>query len=325
MGNKKQNKNGKKFRVVFGGGYRKSDVNAYIETMQAQFTGIEETLKGTINHQKEELETAKEASRQCEEAQERVQTLEATLASLQTELAECKQQLETETQTRIESEDAANAAKMGLFSAETERADLQTELEVMRARCEELDRENSVLRAELEVIRTNKEIAAAEEIVGTENTLPADYEELKQKAAQYDRMSLDVGAIMLRANSGAGDVLTRANNEAQQILQTAKFKAEAMLAGVNAELLAARARAQSEVGVLIGGMQEKMTNIQTSCHDDILSDMDDVRAALVEWKKTVDAKYTEIGKKLDNARGEMECAAKSEIKRATAPRILKTK
>jgi len=323
MGDKKQNKNGKKFRVVFGGGYRKSDVNAYIETMQAQFSGIEETLKGTINHQKEELETAKEASSQYEEALSRVQTLEETLACLQRELEECRQQLVTETQARIEAEDAANAAKAALSSVETERGELQTELEVMHARCEELDRENSVLRAELEVIRTNEEIAAAGEILCSENTLPADYEELKQKAAQYDRMSLDVGAIMLQANSGAEGVLNRANTEAQQILQSAKAKAEEMLAGVNAELLAARVRAQSEVGVLIGSMQQKMSNIQTSCHDEILSDMDDVRAALIEWKKTVDAKYTEIGKKLDYARGEMECAAKTEIKRATAPRALK--
>ena len=111
MGDKKQNKNGKKFRVVFGGGYRKSDVNAYIETMQAQFSGIEETLKGTINHQKEELETAREASSQYEEALSRVQTLEETLACLQRELEECRQQLVTETQARIEAEDAANAAK----------------------------------------------------------------------------------------------------------------------------------------------------------------------------------------------------------------------
>ena len=35
----KKNRGG--FKTVFGGGYQKSDVNAYIETMQAQFYSIE--------------------------------------------------------------------------------------------------------------------------------------------------------------------------------------------------------------------------------------------------------------------------------------------
>ena len=51
-----EQKNAKMFKTVFGGGYQKSDVNAYIESMQAQFQSVEQTLKNTINHQRSELD-----------------------------------------------------------------------------------------------------------------------------------------------------------------------------------------------------------------------------------------------------------------------------
>ena len=55
-----EQKNAKMFRTVFGGGYQKKDVNEYIESMQAQFQSVEQTLKNTINHQRAELDALRE-------------------------------------------------------------------------------------------------------------------------------------------------------------------------------------------------------------------------------------------------------------------------
>ena len=52
------------FRTALNG-YRKSDVNEYIEKIQSQFGSVERSLKTAINRQKEELTAAREQLEQA--------------------------------------------------------------------------------------------------------------------------------------------------------------------------------------------------------------------------------------------------------------------
>ncbi|MBO5648545.1 MAG: hypothetical protein J6S41_03885 [Clostridia bacterium] len=281
MSEKKQTK---KFRTAFGGGYQKADVNAYIESAQAQFQSIETTLKGTINHQKLELDalrqTAEEAERAIAEAGEMREALEnarATLSSVQAQLTSVTGEL-----SRVQEEKNTAEAALAASRAQTE-----------------------TLRAELAAF---KEAAQAAEGERKESCC----DDLKWKAEQYDKMSAEVGAVMLKANAGAEEVLSRARADAQ-----------AMLDGVNAELTETRARAQYAADHLIEDVSRSVWEVNRTTQEEIGLELGELRAALDGLVAAVEHKYTEIGRKLEFAKDEMAQTSGTLIRTATAPRVLR--
>ena len=142
--------------------------------------------------------------------------------------------------------------------------------------------------------------------------LPADYETLREKAAEYDRLSAQFGSVMIRANT-----------DAEEIRAKAKADAEAMLVGVNQELTAARERASAVSENIIETVSGKLSDINANCCDDVILELEDIRTALGTMLTTVRRKYSEIDKKLEYARTEMETTAHSAITAAAAPRTLK--
>ncbi|MGM9625851.1 MAG: hypothetical protein ACI3XM_09105 [Eubacteriales bacterium] len=336
-----------KFRQTFGGGYKKEDVNDYIASLQAQFTGIEETLKNTINHQKEELDALRAQAAETDTLREQLEQLQSSLNDTEKALASCKEALcDEQTSRSLTEKDCVEAEQRALAAEEREKT-LAEELDTLRDRCNTLDDENSTLTAQLQALKTEIELAKAEEVLQTESAemsadaakdapnsagntdtaaenerltvpaepetvYPADYEALKLKAEQYDRMSAHVGAIMLKANANA-----------EELVQRARAEAETMLSGVNAELAATRSRAQSEADSLIDGVHTRMADISTSCNEDILVDLEEIRSALQTMMEAVQTKCTEIDKKIAYAKEEMDTTAKAIINRATTPRVLK--
>ncbi len=283
-----------KFRSTLGGGYKKEDVNEYIANMQAEFNGIEETLKTTINHQKAELDALRATVEDAE--------------SRQTDLANATQARE-----------AAEAA-----------------CETLRARCAALDDENTALCAQLQALRTEAELAKAEEtadapmadgadgkaasaeemaavsISEKETVFPEDYEALKLKAEQYDRMSAHVGEIMLKANANA-----------EEVVQKARKEAETLLAGVNAELIATRARAQNAADTLIDDVVRCVGEVSHTAKDALLADMEDLRARLCAMTEEIVGASTEIDRKIVLTKEQMQNAADGIIRDATTCRVLK--
>ena len=353
-----------KFRSTLGGGYKKEDVNEYITSMQAQFTSIEDTLKNTINHQKEELDSIRAAIEENDSLKQQLDTQRAMLDNTVAELASCREALNAEqtahadaekrvaeAEARVSAADiraAAMEAKVSeaetrVSEAESQMQALTQELDDLRARCAAIDDENTALTAQLQALKTDAELAKADDIrtldvttsengetvpkaetenpaetpvavpeVQTVTVYPDDYEALKLKAEQYDRMSAHVGAIMLKANANA-----------EELVQKARREAETMLSGVNAELSATRTKAQSDADTLIDGIHDRVVDINATCHEDILVDLEEIRGALVSMMDAVQAKYAEIDKKIVYAKDEMDAAAKEIINRATAQRVLK--
>ena len=125
----------KKFRTAVGG-YNKNDVNEYIMYMNSNFKSIEETLKNTINLQKQEID-AKEAERIAAVSRaEDAASCRASLAEMEAALAERDAELM-----------AVNSAKSAL-AAENER--LQQKLVTEKENYLKLEAENRQKTAELE-------------------------------------------------------------------------------------------------------------------------------------------------------------------------------
>ncbi len=179
-------KDARKFKSTVGGGYRKADVNAYIESMQAQFVSVEETLKNTINHQRAELDVLRRTATATEDTEAALSELKAALAASE----EAKQ----------EAEDALAKERFRADTAEEALAALTAEFEEYRASG----------AAGLS--------AAAETVEPPITVVGEEYEILLQKAEQYDKMSARIGSVMLNANASADEILRNAKSEAETML-----------------------------------------------------------------------------------------------------------
>ena len=305
-----EQKNAKMFRTVFGGGYQKSDVNAYIESMQAQFQSVEQTLKNTINHQRTELDDLRRQVDAAVEAKETTEQLQAALDGTTEKLGQVTEELEACKVTCISAEAARATAEASLAAAKAEAAALtadrdaaKEELAALRAQYEQLLAEKQTCEEQC-----SEAMAAAAD---TETVLPDDYESLKLKAEQYDRMSAHIGAIMLKANADAEDTMKHA-----------KAEADAMVADVNRTLSETRERSQSNADHLIADISKSLAEISRGCREEIVLDLDDLRAALRTLETVVENKYADINRKLDYTKEEMEQAAGAIIQSATAPVVL---
>ena len=292
-----EQKNAKMFRTVFGGGYQKNDVNEYIESMQAQFVSVEQTLKNTINHQRAELDDLRRQNDDMMAAQEVMDVSASELELARAELETVRAELEAMKVSCITAEAGKATAEASLAAAREEIANLTAELDAASA-------ETAVTEtAQMESVEPT-----------TETVLPADYEELKLKAEQYDRMSAHIGAIMLKANAGAEDVM-----------KCAKAEADAMIAEVNRALQEKRVNAQSGADHLIGDISKSLSEISRGCREEIALDLEELRVALRTLESVVESKYADINRKLDYTKEEMEQTAGAIIRSATTPATLPTK
>lgn len=330
-----------KFRSTIGGGYKKEDVNEYIASMQAQFTGIEETLKNTIDRQKESLDALRAKAEDAALLKEQNAQLQNALDSISNTLSLCKEELEAEKNTNSAAQKQMEDERI---AAEAEASAKEEALQQSMTRCKELEEQNSILKEQLSEMQnpsakievpadtcskaeTAKETAvnhdvppavlaspaikqnAAEE---THIVYPEDYEALKLKAEQYDRMSAHVGAIMLKANANA-----------EEILHNARAEAEKLLSGVNAELSATRVKAQSDADTLIEDIHTQLSGIQSSCSEAVNADLAEIRAEIDGFQEMLAHKCQQIDEKIGYAKREMDTAATEFIHRATAHRVLK--
>ncbi len=295
-----EQKKAKSFRTVFGGGYQKSDVNEYIESMQAQFVSVEQTLKNTINHQRAELDDLRRQNDEMTAAQEVMDVSASELEIARAELETVRAELEAMKVSCITAEAGKATAEASLAAAREEIANLTAALDAAKQASEEVTATETAQPESVEPI--------------TETVLPADYEELKLKAEQYDRMSAHIGAIMLKANAGAEDVM-----------KCAKAEADAMIAEVNRALQEKRVSAQSGADHLIGDISKSLSEISRGCREEIALDLEELRVALRTLESVVESKYADINRKLDYTKEEMEQTAGAIIRSATTPVTLPTK
>ncbi len=308
-----EQKNPKMFRTVFGGGYQKSDVNAYIETMQAQFQSVEQTLKNTINHQRAELDDLRRQSDEATAAKEAAEQLQSALDGAAEKLGQVSAELESCKVTCIAAESARATAEASLLAAKEELAAVTAERDAAQKALADL-------RAQYEQLTAEKQAPSepcadcAEAVPQAVAAVPADdYESLKLKAEQYDRMSAHIGAVMLKANAGAEEVMNRARADA-----------DAMIADVNRTLSETKERALVSADHLIADVSRSLSEISRGCREEIILDLDELRVALRTLESAVESKYADINRKLDYTKEEMEQTAGAIIRSATAPVVLKT-
>lgn len=305
----------KKFRTAVGG-YNKNDVNEYIMYMNSNFKSIEETLKNTINLQKQEID-AKEAERIAAVSRaEDAASCRASLAEMEAALAERDAELM-----------AVNSAKSAL-AAENER--LQQKLVTEKENYLKLEAENRQKTAELEqngresaerISTLEKKLAAAEaekailEAVpspAVKEILPSDYEELKEKAAQYAQVQ-EKAELYDRMSAKLGEMLIAANNSAEAVIKEAQRRADEIISSAEADACLAKQEKQTHANAMIEDLQERLKQLSGDCCEDIALEMDEMRNILNRTLYDIKEKYSGICHKIDYAKVEMEQMVEKEL------------
>ncbi len=212
--------NGRMFRTSISG-YNKDDVNRYILEVDKKNKETAESLKNEISALSAENETASAALRQAE-------TEKAELAA---RIAELEEEI-----LRLQEEQKAQSERIDSMMAE--HTVCETQLAEQNSALSEMKEENAVLIGKLDTLSSESAAkdallkAAAEKYAADLETLRSAYEgEIKAakeaakpdesaayKLDMYDRISSQIGDILINANRSSDEIVTAARTEAEKLL-----------------------------------------------------------------------------------------------------------
>lgn len=183
-------------------GYHKEDVNRYIQQMNFQFTRAEEMKDAEVAKMRSELETCRQAGIEAPALKEEIEKLKAALENAEKEIAAGKEETEKKVHEAVE------------LAAQLDA--LKSEEAILLA---EKDARIAALEAENESLKTR-----------------TDGSEREQKAQRYEKMSCQLGDIILSANADADRIRGEAMKDAEQIRADAEKEASALVESTNEKL-----------------------------------------------------------------------------------------
>ena len=238
--------NGKMFRSALSG-YNKDDVNRYILETDRKYREEMDKLNRDVEDMGKINIGLADKNEKLEEKNAEITT---RLAEMEAELAELK----TEKKTLMESVQDLTK-KNDFYKAQTEAQNevLTKSREEKNVLAEKVEALTSESRNKDEQIRLNAEKYAAdietlrkayeEEIRQIKDAAKAD-EGVAYKLDMYDKISSQIGDILINANRNSDDIITAARMESEKILLKANDEAERLRLECGAE--AEKRRAESE-------------------------------------------------------------------------------
>jgi len=230
-----------KFRNALSG-YNKDDVNAYIKEIDMQYSDKLAELQNQIASMQSEIDTlhteqetlltdaAKaaqnlqnaadclmERDRQLAQRDTQIAEQELTIKDLQKRLEVCRAQTEAQTtvieKLRVEKEKAEidiASLKNSLEESNTRVTELTTELDNTRE-------EAAVRVHEMEASVAAANARAEEEIARFQSAFNEDEDSAGYKCQMYDKISGQIGDILLGANRSADEILGSAREDAERL------------------------------------------------------------------------------------------------------------
>ena len=233
-------------------GYNKEDVNRYIQQMNFQFTRSEDMKNAELNHLCTELDACRQAGQEAPALKEEIEKLKASLENAECELAAAKEEAEKkakeaeEFSAKLEALNEENAALV-----ESMLADSEAQLEALKA-------ENAALKAENESLKNRPECGDRE-----------------QKAQRYEKMSCQLGDILLSANAdadriretaqeNADEIRTNAEKEAAELVEKTNEKLQEEIAEAGERLRAAYRAATADCERIIAGLKDSIASADSA-------------------------------------------------------------
>ncbi len=239
-------------------GYNKDDVNRYIKEADIDYTAALETMQNEISAKDEAIRTLEEKLSQTEaqaEAREaELAKVSGEKASLETDLGSTKEALTLTTAINEQSEKDLTALRKTLADTQAtletrtqeldaKTAELNAKTVALNTKTQELDAKNVEMHQALSAEKARVEV----EIERCRQEYSQDENSIAYKSQLYDRLSGQIGDILLTANRDADDLLTSARENADGLLTSAREEADRLRAEAAEEVEKSRAELMAEL------------------------------------------------------------------------------
>lgn len=332
---------GEQFRNALGG-YNKEDVNRYIKETDLAFTARLDTMQKQLDAA---ADNAADANGKIEALQKKVEECTAQLAQAASQLSEkemqCSQKdatlqelqkrldiarAQTDAQNavmeKLKKENAALTETLKTKAAEMEEAQEQVsralrEKEEAIAACAEAEKSvQTAVHTETEkwqlllrnAVAEEKEKSEAE-IARLRKEFDSGEESVAYRLRMYDKISGQVGDILLNANRNADDVLAAAHAESEKIRSDAMEAAEQIQNDAYAKAERTRAETEEEAVYirerLSDTAEQLLAIISGNLHDNVGSCIREVDTCIAEMQSdmnttlnTIQARYREMSDRI---------------------------
>ena len=276
----------KKFRNAVGG-YNKEDVNNFIKEMDLQNSAAQEELKKQIAFLTADMEVLhlakdqwagieaelkngiQQLRAQCADKEQQLKEKDDALLNLQKDIDALRTQIEAQNtaneklrseKCHLEEEVTANVES--LRTAEAQIADLEQNLADMQTKME-------TKTSEMQNALDAEKARAEEEIAQFKAAFTEDENSTGYKIRMYDKISGQIGDILLGANRNADDILNTAKEDADRMRSETAEELERNRSDLQSEL--SRIREESEQEAL--ALRERLSETAENMLNDISTEM----------------------------------------------------
>ena len=316
----------KKFRNAMGG-YNKEDVNAYIKETDLQNSAVQEELNHQITALRADLEAlqlAKEQweskeneytsciqklqeqssdkDRQLSEQESALQDLQKHTDVLRTQMESQNTVIETLQGEKGQLEEEVTALKESLRSSEAKADALEQKLAEMQTQME-------AAAAEMQHALEAEKMRAEEEIARFKAAFTEDENSTGYKIRMYDKISGQIGDILLGANRNADDILNTAREDADRMRSETAEELEKNRSDLQSEITRIRQETEQEAisirerlaetaETMLSGISEEMHANIENCLKELATCMTEVEYDTETMLQTMQNRYREMNDRL---------------------------
>lgn len=236
-----------------------------IQKLDAQNAEIEDLRKhvGIYKDQSEAQNVLIESlKKETAEAKERLSAAEARTAEVQ-------KQLEENAAKNTELAQAQESLTASLEDYKQRWYTSVEECEVLKTKYAEAENRMQTVQADLESAVSEERTRAAEEIRSLQENITAENENTAYKLEMYDKISAQIGDILINANRNADEILSAAKEEAEKIRTDAALEAEMLRSDTNTEVTRIRSETEEEANYI----RERLSDTANQLLSQISGDM----------------------------------------------------
>ena len=278
---------------------RISELMVQCTDAQSKIDQKEQEITDVNVHLTEALEQVSKAKAEITDKDAAVTAAEAEKASLSAIIEEKNAQLQ-----RLDDLDRVNAE-----NAELKKANADAEEALRQSAAENAELKQSLAKAETDSAELSEKLQAAEAIIAAQPIEPVydpnDHTSPAYKLEMYDRISAQLGDILINANRNADDILTAAREEADKLRIDAEIECEQKRSACNAEIEQIRAETLEEAAYirerLSGNAADMLSTVSADLHGNIENCIREMNDAIADMQYDMQALLS----KLTSRSGEM--------------------
>ncbi len=298
------------------GGYNKEDVNAYIKETDLQNSAAQEELKNQITVLHAEADALQLAKEQWETREKEytsaVQALQEQSADKDRQMADKEEALQ-DLQKRMHILQAQTESQNTVIEklreekgqTEEEVTALKESLRSSEAKADTLEQKLSEMQHALEA----EKMRAEEEIVRFKAAFTEDENSTGYKIRMYDKISGQIGDILLGANRNADDILNTAKEDADRMRSETAEELEKNRSDLQSEIIRIRQETEQEAisireqlaetaETMLSGISEEMHANIENCLKELATCMTEVEYDTETMLQTMQKRYREMNDRI---------------------------